>query len=254
MGNCNCRCHTFRNSHCHVGCCPKARGASGTGPTGPRGATGPAGSTGATGPAGSASSTGATGPAGATGATGPCCTGATGAQGATGPTGPAGATGFGVTGPTGPGAALTGAPNVLKFSGQIDGGAFDVYPVSFEFADAGNTVFDETGFVGGAGIYPDYPMAQPGVFTSLSVNQGLAAAFDMGAGTMTYQLLVNDVPVGTPIVFTGPQNAGNNVQSVAFAPVPVAVGDVVALRVTQSDPFNSGGLQGVQFYVSASAG
>lgn len=241
--NCNCRCHTFRNSHCASRCCPRANGNGATGPTGATGATGPC-CTGPTGAPGSAAMTGATGPAGATGATGPCCTGATGAAGATGsagvtgatgptgvagPTGPTGVgatgpTGFGVTGPTGPGGLATA--NWMQFSSNLAAG-FPLGGVGYLSDSAGDPPVADDGTT----PFPSYPAGQAGVFTALRVNlHNGGAPLDLGVATLTFDLLINGAVVGT-VVYTGLIATGDNVQSVVIA-APYAASDLIALRVT----------------------
>jgi hypothetical protein len=241
MGNCNCRCHSSKSHHCG-GCCPKNRGGA-TGATGPTGPSGTGG--GVTGPTGAPGSAGVPGMQGPIGPTGPCCTGATGAvgptgpgggaqgpTGAVGPTGPAGATGatgpggIGVTGPTGP-AAIGAGSQAFKFSGVASILTIpDVQPWTVHFADDGETIFNFDP------PFPAYPIALPTTLQALAVNVQVQAPFAFPAGdSLTFQLLLNGAPIGTPIVYTGALAVGDNVQAVVFAPVAAPAGSLLALQL-----------------------
>jgi hypothetical protein len=154
---------------------------------------------------------GSTGPTGPTGSTGP--TGPTGSTGPTGPTGPTGS-----TGPTGAGGSF------LKFAGIATALTAPSTAINF-LTDAFQAVTFNPGYPAPTGL--------PGASRSLkNISVDLLSGIATAGSTLTVELLVNGVvqPAFT-IVFTGVV-VGGTVQSAATAPVPLSVGDKIALRTT----------------------
>jgi hypothetical protein len=136
-------------------------------------------------------------------------TGATGPSG--GPIGPTGA-----LGPTGPGLAA------FKFSGRVAGG------ITQFLADRGNT---DT--VLQSGLIVEYPVSNNMQVTSISVM--LNGNPVITAGTMTIQLLHNEVPVGGPtdVVLNNLVTPYNPITHI-FSPIAYAIGDRIGIQCVGS--------------------
>lgn len=82
----------------------------------------------------------------------------------------------------------------------------------------------------GTSPFPSYPAGAAGTFTALRVNLHNSGAPTSFAGTLTFDLLINGLVVGT-VAFTGAIATGDNVQSTAIV-APFAASDLIALRVS----------------------
>ena len=189
-----------RGFHCPV-CRPRSQ------PLGPTSVAGPTGRTGATGP------------------TGPCCTGPTGPTTFGGPTGPTGPCCTGPTGPRGESGTGTGGGGACyKFSGLVGSS-----PPGFEafLADPGIGVN-----VNQIAEPVHYPIAVDQTLCTFAVH--LHQELEPGEGTVTVQLLRDDVPVpGFTTTFSGvgPDTGGPDNVVIMEGTAFYAAGSTLDIRV-----------------------
>lgn len=155
---------------------------------------------------------GSTGPAGPTGPTGP--SGSNGSTGAAGPTGP--------TGPTGPAGASSSSANVFVAHGILPGNTTPVY-----LNISGDTPVNANGqsFAGGA-----MPVACTFNAITLTVYTSSGSA---STDTVTATLYKNGSSTGLTTSVSNPA-AGATATSSATASVITAIGDLVAIQLSQT--------------------
>ena len=129
----------------------------------------------------------------------------------------------GATGPTGPTGSAGSGGGLLKFSGVVAAGG-ELSLQSF-LADTGI----------GVGVVSisapiSYPVAVPRSLVNFSTNVLNTVVLLFGA-SLLLELLVNGAPVASITYGPGPATI-SGIQSVAFSPVPVAVGDTINVRAT----------------------
>ena len=215
-----------------------------TGPQGTPGAAGPAGATGPAGPAGAAGPTGATGPAGLAGAAGPTGPtgpqGNTGAAGPTGPTGPQGSTGAaGPTGPTGPQGSTgsTGAAGPTGPTGPQGANGAGIFGTGTVNPNNSNPFYlslnGDSNQTSNGQNFAGMSMPVACTFDRLSVT--LASITGGSTDTISVTLVKNGSDTGLTCTATSSATANALVTCSSTTPIPVVMGDMVGLHLTQSN-------------------